>query len=229
MYRSIAIALVLASYATATPVPQEDSETIDAICVGNVCYEPTTTTTGAPTADETASSTTGGVGSEQTEGYVEAEPTPTDGPNRNTVYPVGPFGHWENVSCEAGKLTSVANNPIEQWTDADAANAYEDMWTAFEKDNKSLKLSDFIGDYFKARPSLACELLDHENCQTTINCGQGSSPNAPVNSPAGYLIVNSMVYVHNFHAAFYKGLKSALNFMQGDIGKFSETVRLVLW
>lgn len=217
MYRSIAIALVLASYTTATPVPQQDSEAVDQICAGDVCYDAPTSTTDGPVLEPTEGY--------PTEGYGTAEPQPTDGPNRITVYPVGPFGHWDSVSCEAGNLTSVANAPIEQWTDADAANAYEDMWTAFEKDNKSMNLSNFIGDYFNARPSLACELLDHENCQTTINCGQGSSPNAPVNSPAGYLIVNSMVYVHNFYASFYKGLQSALNLMQGDIGKFSETVR----
>lgn len=216
MYRTIAIALVLASYATATPVPQQDPEAIVELIAGEVGYEDTTSTIDAATTSVTSSDSD----------YPTQKPQP---PSNNTVYPVSPFGHCSDVSCQAGSLASVVNDAASQWSDADARNAYHDMWTAFEIDTKGLSLSNFIGDYFKARPSLACELLDHENCQNTINCGHGSSANAPVDSPAGYLIINSMVYLHNFHAAFYKGLQSALNPMQCDVGKFSGTVRPILW
>lgn len=110
-----------------------------------------------------------------------------------------PIAPWAEVKCDQGSLTSAYNDPYKQWTDAETLEAYCSCHDAYKANSKGIKWANFISDFFHARPNLNCQDLDNDNCQVTINCAQGSSPNAPVNSTAGHLIINSMISMHNIY------------------------------
>lgn len=132
-----------------------------------------------------------------------------------------PSIHLE-VKCDHELLTDAYRNPSMQWFVSRALTASYWARRDWEDKGRTIKWPNHIANFFKIRPSLNCQDLENENCQVTINCGQGTDQNAPVDSPAGYIIGNSMISVHNFYESFYKGLKNALTFMTGDIGSFSQ-------
>ncbi|KAK3716338.1 hypothetical protein LTR37_006488 [Vermiconidia calcicola] len=125
---------------------------------------------------------------------------------------------WADIACDFGSLESINNNPQDQWNDAGAAAAWD---TVVEKWNnevdeaiKAKGFSTYVGDYFHARPNLACQTLDNENCAR-----QGiTEPNAPVSAPAGYVIINSMVNLHILFENVYNGVRDAHDMVQDEVG-----------
>jgi hypothetical protein len=107
-----------------------------------------------------------------------------------------PTAAWRSVSCDYGSLTSRYNSGKQMWTDAQTQIAWNDAIYSW----KNLKPSgaqfvDYISDFFNARAGLACEQIDNGNCQTTMSCGQGTSPNADVNSPAGFVFKTNCFFL----------------------------------
>ncbi|KAF2098318.1 hypothetical protein NA57DRAFT_57479 [Rhizodiscina lignyota] len=129
---------------------------------------------------------------------------------------------WRDITCTTGSLTDVSNDPVQQWIDAKTTDAMRECIDAYNSDSKGLTFSNFVANFFNARPGISCGLLDNDNCAVSVNCGQGSDANAPVNSPAGYVVINSMVGLHIQFENYFKGLQNALNFMNGEIGTFSD-------
>ncbi|KAF2116294.1 hypothetical protein BDV96DRAFT_573731 [Lophiotrema nucula] len=128
---------------------------------------------------------------------------------------------WKDVKCDFGSLTDVSSDPAQQWNDSQAAAAYDEMAKSWAKNGTKLPLSNYIANFFHARPELNCQDLANPNCAVTVNCGQGDASNAPVNSPAGYVLINSMVSLHQHYEGMYEGMKNALNFMNGEIGTYT--------
>ena len=98
------------------------------------------------------------------------------------------------MSCDAVPLPDVASNPQDQWDTAGGAAAWKDATDAYAGQNTGdLSLSNFLFNFFHARPFPNCDLLDNSNCDTTLSCGQAGATGQPVTAPAGYLITNSMI------------------------------------
>lgn len=91
------------------------------------------------------------------------------------------------MNCDVPSLTSAFNDGTEQWTDALAQQAWNDAVTGWKIRTTGLdaNFGDWVIDYFHGRSSTHCDQIDNGNCQTTVVCGQGTSANAEVNSPAG--------------------------------------------
>lgn len=60
--------------------------------------------------------------------------------------------------------------------------------------------------------------LENSNCEVTVNCGQHDAPNAPVNSPAGYVLFNSMIGLHSVFEQAYASVNDALPNVLADVG-----------
>lgn len=92
---------------------------------------------------------------------------------------------WRDITCDFGSLTSVSNDPVQQWIDSKAEDAMRECLDAFNANNMGLTFSNFVFNFFNGRPGPSCGALENSNCDVSINCGQAGTPNAPVNSPAG--------------------------------------------
>jgi hypothetical protein len=92
---------------------------------------------------------------------------------------------WRDVSCDFGSLTSVGNDPVQQWIDSQATSAMIDCMAEFNSNSKGLTFTNFVFDYFHAPGPPQCGSLERASCSTPINCGQ-KGQNAPVSAPAGY-------------------------------------------
>jgi hypothetical protein len=107
------------------------------------------------------------------------------GLTNHNVNPNAPPG-WQTVACNYGSLISIYNDGTQQWTDAEAVGAWNDAIYSWKNSAPAgASFVQYIGDFFKSKPDLGCDVIDNPNCDVTINCGQSSAPNAAVNSPAG--------------------------------------------
>jgi hypothetical protein len=82
---------------------------------------------------------------------------------------------WRDISCDYGSLTSVDNDPIQQWADAAASGAFSDVWTQFKADSKGMTFSNYVADFFHAHPTIDCEDV------TSANCDVSSPVSLPLN------------------------------------------------
>lgn len=131
---------------------------------------------------------------------------------------------WAQVKCDYGSLVSNLNNPLQQWNDSSASAAYADAVEAFKLDNKGVGFAAFISDFFHARPGTGCDRIDEPNCDVTMSCGQGGDPNADVSSPAGYIIMNSIVGLHSMYDRLWRGIDGARTNVLFSVGTFVETL-----
>jgi hypothetical protein len=92
---------------------------------------------------------------------------------------------WRNVKCDHGALGSAQSDPFVMWNDAKATEGWSDCYEEYINNRSSIGFSNFVADYFHARPNINCGALDNANCEVTVNCGQSTSESAPINSPAG--------------------------------------------
>lgn len=108
-----------------------------------------------------------------------------------------------------GRLTSET-----AWNDA----IYS--WKNYHTDGQDFLT--YIGDYFHAHPNLiTCSTVGQEGCSDSIVCGEGTSANAVVNSPAGYLILNGFIGIHTGWNSYYEALQIAQVIVLGKVGTFS--------
>lgn len=131
---------------------------------------------------------------------------------------------WAQVKCDYGSPISNLNNPLQQWNDSSASAAYADAVEAFKLDNKGVGFAAFISDFFHARPGTGCDRIDEPNCDVTMSCGQGGDPNADVSSPAGYIIMNSIVGLHSMYDRLWRGIDGARTNVLFSVGTFVETL-----
>lgn len=97
------------------------------------------------------------------------------------------------MSCDYGSLTSYLNDPKQQWADAGAEAAWQEMvstwWSKDDSFRAANTFASFLMDFFHGKPEVDCGNLADENCASTINCGSWQAQNAAISSPAGYLCV----------------------------------------
>ncbi|KAK3713007.1 hypothetical protein LTR37_008692 [Vermiconidia calcicola] len=103
---------------------------------------------------------------------------------------------------------------------AGAAAAFAEVESEWLATDRSIQFTNYLSNFFHARPDLNCEDLDNPNCEVTINCGQASSPNAPVSAPAGYVIINSLMTLHTLFQNLWDGINDGLSLVQGEVGNF---------
>ena len=125
---------------------------------------------------------------------------------------------WIDVSCTYGSIPDPDYNadPWTQWNDTGAEAAWEAMvatWNIRE-DTTDLTFSAFVFEFFNGPHDPQCDNIAEGSCDNSLNCGQVAYPNAPASSPAGWLIMSSMVNVHRVMEQFQSAVEAAV----GQIG-----------
>ncbi|KAK3700719.1 hypothetical protein LTR37_015801 [Vermiconidia calcicola] len=155
---------------------------------------------------------------------TDASPTPISTKLPEAATPGDPNNDgWADVTCDYGSLTSASNDPVLQWNDSGSSGAYADGVASWEAQFKPYEFDNFLADFFHARPSPNCHTLQNANCEVTINCGQGDTPNAAASSPAGYIIFNSMVALHSVFDNAYSAVLDAATPALALAGNFVST------
>ncbi|KAK7424633.1 hypothetical protein QQZ08_008516 [Neonectria magnoliae] len=108
--------------------------------------------------------------------------------------------HWSTVNTESA-LSAVANS----WNSE--APGEGQLFLPF-----TMKVSNF----FRGPEHMNCQDVGDGTRNTMVQCDDTFFP-------AGYLILNSFVAIHQVHQNRYNGLDSAMNQMQNSMGKFAET------
>lgn len=77
---------------------------------------------------------------------------------------------WAEISCSYGSLTSIFNNPYEQWNDSGASAAFADVKAKWEMEGRAkASFPDYVADFFHTRPDISCEVLDKANCKGEVS------------------------------------------------------------
>lgn len=74
---------------------------------------------------------------------------------------------WRDITCDYGSLTDVANDPVQQWIDSKATDAMRECIDGFNSNSKGLTFSNYVADFFHARPGVSCGILDNANCEVS--------------------------------------------------------------
>ncbi|KAK4555431.1 hypothetical protein LTR86_007728 [Recurvomyces mirabilis] len=128
------------------------------------------------------------------------------------------------MALEGGAFASITNDPLWQWNDAGAEAAWNELVADyFSNATNELAFSDFLADWFHAPPNPTCDKVGDEFCCSTIGCGSWLFPNAEFNSPAGYILYNSMVYLHRTISVFSDSIIQAQINVNGFAGNIAST------
>ncbi|KAK5154329.1 hypothetical protein LTS14_007014 [Recurvomyces mirabilis] len=137
----------------------------------------------------------------------------------------GAQSQWANVSCsEGGAFASITNDPLWQWNVAGTEAAWNELVADYVSNaTNELAFSDFLADRFHAPRNPTCDKVGDEFCSSTIGCGSWLFHNADVNSPAGYILYNSMVYLHRTISVFSNSIIQAQINVNGFAGNIAGT------
>lgn len=83
--------------------------------------------------------------------------------------------------------------------------------------------SNWLINYFHGPRGLNCDQVGQGSCDSPATCGQYTSPNAVINSPAGYMIWAGMEGIHQLIEAFYTGVMAAVGLVDPNIMQFTTT------
>ncbi|KAK0117589.1 hypothetical protein ONS95_011925 [Cadophora gregata] len=149
---------------------------------------------------------------------------------------------WYDVKCSDGSLSSDLNPGPQRWADAKADDAWADALQAFKNYRSKnpgilgggFQFSEIIADHVHGTSGRQCINVPNSACDAFVPCDDKSVGGATgVDSPAGYMIINSMAALHNIIDDLDTALKAALqdftgtaNIIAKDFADFSKTTSM---
>lgn len=125
-------------------------------------------------------------------------------------------GNWTEQDCTGQGAADIhALTAQQRWDMLDCAHAWQDaldVWTQIDRPANNLTFSESIANTYHVGENAGCaNLLAEDNCDSIVVCTQAVGAGS---GPAGYVLWNSLVMVHeaykNFHAALYEAAATAL-------------------
>ncbi|KAH7136369.1 hypothetical protein EDB81DRAFT_78172 [Dactylonectria macrodidyma] len=128
---------------------------------------------------------------------------------------------WSDATCSVTEITDASYRPDVRWNSVDSQSAWSAVANSWNsdpagQDQTVLPFPMMASNFFHGPEHMNCQDVGDGTCNTMIQCDDTSFP-------AGYLILNSFVSIHQVHQNRYNGLDSAMNQMQNSMGKFTET------
>ncbi|KAH8673384.1 glycoside hydrolase family 18 protein [Xylariales sp. PMI_506] len=123
-------------------------------------------------------------------------------------------GNWTTLSCTDPAITNTTtkeDTPAYRWAVMDAPNAWTDAvnrWTApgGDRDQGNLNFIESIWNTYHGSDLTICgSLLDESNCDSIPLCVD----NTAGSGPAGYLVMASLIEVHELHKSYYDAISQA--------------------
>ncbi|KAH6988123.1 hypothetical protein BKA56DRAFT_612847 [Ilyonectria sp. MPI-CAGE-AT-0026] len=128
---------------------------------------------------------------------------------------------WSDATCSVTEITDASYLPDVRWNAVDTTSAWSAVANSWNSDPAGtgqtvLPFPMSVSNFFHGPEHMNCQDVGDGTCNTMVQCDDTSFP-------AGYLILNSFVAIHQVHQNRYNGLDSAMNQMQNSMGKFTET------
>ncbi|GAB1203521.1 hypothetical protein APSETT445_002156 [Aspergillus pseudonomiae] len=116
-------------------------------------------------------------------------------------------GNWTELHCTDRAVADKRGlSPSERWNQIDAPHAWADaidVWRTIDR-GPGMKFTTSISDTLKGPENVDCgTFASTNNCDNTKQCKEFDSNGA---GPAGYMIWNSMVYVHQLYHSYYNAI-----------------------
>ncbi|ROW15174.1 hypothetical protein VPNG_03014 [Cytospora leucostoma] len=120
-------------------------------------------------------------------------------------------GNWTEMDCSSQRVADLhALTPQERWDMLDCVNAWQDaidVWTQIDRPAKKLSFPESIANTYHVGENANCgSLFGEDNCDEIIECTQAVGSGT---GPAGYVIWNSLVLIHEAYKNYYNALYSA--------------------
>ncbi|KAI1352858.1 hypothetical protein F5Y01DRAFT_324113 [Xylaria sp. FL0043] len=118
-------------------------------------------------------------------------------------------GNWTTLSCEDRAVVDLAHlTPLERWGMLDCQTAWEDairVWKDIDRPEGNIVFSQSIANTFHVTENSDCDSLKaFTNCDQVAVCAEHAG-----SGPAGYLVWNSLVVIHEIYYNFYTALDEA--------------------
>ncbi|KAH7116567.1 hypothetical protein B0J13DRAFT_571689 [Dactylonectria estremocensis] len=128
---------------------------------------------------------------------------------------------WSNATCSIKEITDASYNPDVRWASVDSENAWSAVATSWNKNalgtgQSILPFPMMVSNFFHGPEHMNCQDVGDGTCNTMIQCHDTSLP-------AGYLILNSFVAIHQVHQNRWHGLDAGMNQMQNSMARFTDT------
>ncbi|KAF9890425.1 hypothetical protein FE257_005830 [Aspergillus nanangensis] len=116
-------------------------------------------------------------------------------------------GNWTDMTCMDDAVDDIRLMcPDERWNALDAPHAWTDALAVWTKLDRPMKMS-FSASIFSTLDGpegVECAILDEtSSCEGTAQCDGFDNENT---GPAGYLIWNSLTYIHQLYRGYYYSL-----------------------
>ncbi|KAH8645403.1 hypothetical protein BX600DRAFT_391288 [Xylariales sp. PMI_506] len=126
---------------------------------------------------------------------------------------------YQTVNCENPAITNADQDQSDRWDEVGTDTAIEIFLLDYfyQQDSTSLTFPEYVSNFFHGPEGMDCgETSADVGCEAMSECSD-------VNYPAGYLILNSFVAVHDFLYNAFEACTSAEADMQSSIDAFSST------
>ncbi|KPM42325.1 hypothetical protein AK830_g4226 [Neonectria ditissima] len=128
---------------------------------------------------------------------------------------------WSSATCSVTEITDASYRADLRWSAVDTESAWSAVANSWNSEAPGegqlfLPFTMKVSNFFHGPEHMNCQDVGDGTCNTMVQCDDTSFP-------AGYLILNSFVAIHQVHQNRYNGLDSAMNQMQNSMGKFTET------
>ncbi|KAE8404436.1 hypothetical protein BDV37DRAFT_293915 [Aspergillus pseudonomiae] len=117
-------------------------------------------------------------------------------------------GNWTELHCTDRAVADKRGlSPSERWNQIDAPHAWADvidMWRTFDRSRPKMAFTASISDTLNGPDNAECgTFAATNNCDNTKQCKEFDTNGA---GPAGYMIWNSMVYIHQLYQSYHSAL-----------------------
>lgn len=131
-------------------------------------------------------------------------------------------GNWTSIPCTAPYVSDyLSYTAQERWAALDCSNAWDGairIWKE-KRQTGNIRFTESLLDTFHVAQGSDCETLTElNNCEQTITCSDSEGT-----GPAGYLIMNSLIKLHEIHASFYQIIQDRLTSLSWNNGVFVNT------
>ncbi|KAF7554695.1 hypothetical protein G7Z17_g2698 [Cylindrodendrum hubeiense] len=126
-------------------------------------------------------------------------------------------GNWTDFYCDHDVVDNPFDyTPSQRWQLLGCDAAWDDATRIYKNSyrDRDFSFSESVAVIFNAADEATCESLLSDNCITSIECGTGFDSES--SGPAGWLIWNSLVKIHQLYADYHDALfNSAIGYIAG--------------
>ncbi len=115
-------------------------------------------------------------------------------------------GNFSNVLCRDGDVGNPAASAALRWSEADVSDAWEAVERYWNENPASAGLNfvQAVSHYWNGPESWNCGAVGSDPCDSAPqSCGDKSKADKDIDTPAGWMILQSFSTIHNVSANYH--------------------------